>query len=282
MKTIKLFTIATLKGIGQIMLQENSITGLFFLAGILLGSIEMGVAVILATASGTATALLFKFDKNKVEQGIYGFSAALLGVALLLFFKSTPTIWLLVLVGGVLTSLLQHYFLKKNLPVFTFPFVLVTWVFILFIYNFYPHFKADISNNYLQDHLQYLFPLRGVGQVIFQSSWISGLLFLIGIAINSRITALFAIVASIVAGFFAWIIAVPFEPIAMGLLSYNAVLSSIAFVGLSRKKIVLNLLIVLFTVTISALMFNTNIIQLTFPFVLVSFIGKMNERKFQN
>ncbi len=115
MKTIKLFTIATLKGIGQIMLQENSITGLFFLAGILLGSIEMGVAVILATASGTATALLFKFDKNKVEQGIYGFSAALLGVALLLFFKSTPTIWLLVLVGGVLTSLLQHYFLKKKL-----------------------------------------------------------------------------------------------------------------------------------------------------------------------
>ena len=54
-----------LKGLGQIMLQENSVTGLLFLIGIFYGSIIMGLAALLATICGTVTAYLLKYDKPK-------------------------------------------------------------------------------------------------------------------------------------------------------------------------------------------------------------------------
>ncbi|HPB58408.1 MAG TPA: urea transporter, partial [Bacteroidales bacterium] len=77
-----------LKGLGQIMLQENSITGLLFLIGIFYGSPLMGLAALLAVICGTSTAYLLKYDKKEIHQGLYGFSAALVGVATLLFLKS--------------------------------------------------------------------------------------------------------------------------------------------------------------------------------------------------
>lgn len=59
------FTTQVLKGIGQIMLQENALTGLLFLIGITCGSIEMGLGALLATVSGTATAILLKYNKKR-------------------------------------------------------------------------------------------------------------------------------------------------------------------------------------------------------------------------
>nr|HPK05259.1 urea transporter [Bacteroidales bacterium] len=55
------------KGLGQIMLQENIITGLLFLAGIFYGSVFMGFAALLATICGTITAYLFGFDKTNTD-----------------------------------------------------------------------------------------------------------------------------------------------------------------------------------------------------------------------
>jgi hypothetical protein len=66
-----------LKGIGQIMLQENRWTGLLFLIGIFMGSWQCGVAVLLSTAAGTFTAMKLKYDKSQINAGLYGFSAAL-------------------------------------------------------------------------------------------------------------------------------------------------------------------------------------------------------------
>lgn len=74
------------RGIGQIMLQNSTWTGLFFLAGICCGSYLMGIAVILAVSAGNFTAILLKYNNDEVNNGLYGFSAALLGVALICFF----------------------------------------------------------------------------------------------------------------------------------------------------------------------------------------------------
>lgn len=76
-----------LKGLGQIMLQENSITGLLFLIGIFYGSPIMGFSALLATICGTSIAYLLKYDKTEINKGLYGFSAALVGVAVMLFLK---------------------------------------------------------------------------------------------------------------------------------------------------------------------------------------------------
>jgi urea transporter len=89
------FVRQVLRGLGQIMLQENALTGLLFLLGIFYGSVFMGLGALVATACGTMTAYLFHFDKAETEKGLYGFSAALVGVALTLFLKSILFCWIL-------------------------------------------------------------------------------------------------------------------------------------------------------------------------------------------
>lgn len=99
-----------LKGIGQIMLQENRWTGLLFLIGIFMGSWQCGVAVLISTAAGTFTAMTLKYDKSQINAGLYGFSAALVGVALAFLFDTTILIWILIILGGALAAVIQHFF----------------------------------------------------------------------------------------------------------------------------------------------------------------------------
>lgn len=98
-----------LKGIGQIMLQENRWTGLLFLIGIFMGSWQCGVAVLISTAAGTFTAMKLKYNQAEISAGLYGFSAALVGVALAFLFDATALIWILIILGGALAAVIQHF-----------------------------------------------------------------------------------------------------------------------------------------------------------------------------
>src|SRR5690606_23809000 len=105
-------------------------TGLFFLFGILLGSWQMGIGVLLAVATGSLTARLLNYDKEEIQSGLYGFSAALVGVAFICFYQPTPVVWIALVFGSALASVLQHLFIVKKIPAFTLPFILVTWLFL--------------------------------------------------------------------------------------------------------------------------------------------------------
>lgn len=121
-----------LKGLGQIMLQENPITGLLFLIGIFYGSFIMGAAALLATVCGTATAFLFKYKNSEIEKGLYGFNAALVGVATMLFLKPVLISWIIIIIGSLLATMLHHFFVKQKIAVFTLSFVLITWIILFF------------------------------------------------------------------------------------------------------------------------------------------------------
>jgi urea transporter len=53
-----------LRGIGQVMLQNNSYTGLFFLIGIFYHSIMFGMVVLLGTSISTSTAIFFGANRH--------------------------------------------------------------------------------------------------------------------------------------------------------------------------------------------------------------------------
>jgi urea transporter len=55
----------------------------------LYGKLAVGVAVLISTAAGTFTAMTLKYDKSQINAGLYGFSAALVGVALAFLFDTT-------------------------------------------------------------------------------------------------------------------------------------------------------------------------------------------------
>lgn len=271
-KKYLLFAQTILKGLGQIMLQENSITGFLFLIGIFWGSVNMGFAAILATTCGTLTAQLLKYDKTEIEKGLYGFSAALVGVALTLFFKPEFITWLFIIIGSALATIIQHFFIKRKIPAFTFPFVLVTWFFVFCIQYFYPELMAEtgISSSSVSDN--FTFAIKGFGQVIFQDKLLSGTLFFIAVLISSPIAALYGIAAGILSAIIAMQFSVPAESIGIGLFSYNAVLCAIVFAGEKLKDSIWVLIAVLFSTVISLFMFHYGLSRLTFPFVAASCI----------
>jgi urea transporter len=57
------------RGIGQVMLQNNAITGLIFLAGVFYASWLMGVGAIVSVLSGTISALALGYKEKECREG---------------------------------------------------------------------------------------------------------------------------------------------------------------------------------------------------------------------
>ena len=257
-----------LRGVGQIMLQENAITGLFFLAGLFYVSISMGLAALLATIIGTVTAYILKYNKEEIEKGLYGFNAALIGVAVLVFCKPTIISFVVIIIGSIISTFIFHFFLQRKIPVFTFPFVVITWLIVFIFHTFFvQHLNENIAlpNTPNINYLSLTF--KGFGQVIFQENMVASILFFVAVFISSPISALYGLAASFIAGVVAFSFSFSIQEINMGLLGYNAVLCAIVFAGNKLHNYLLAFVSILLALLISTLMFTYNITQLTFPFV---------------
>ncbi|MCO5232750.1 MAG: urea transporter [Chitinophagales bacterium] len=276
---MRIFFKIILRSIGQIMLQANAITGMLFLAGIFWGSVNMGIATLLSVCIATFTAKLFKWNEDEIQQGLYGFSPALVGVALVLFFKVTWILWLTIIIGAFLSAFIQHIFLIKKIPVYTLPFILVTW-WILYLSK-YTLLLEPVSSDTLvsSTHFGYA-TIRGYGQVIFQASIISGVLFFIGVCIHSPLSALYGLAGALLTVFFASYIGSPKDDIDMGLYSYNAVLCAIALTGNKISDGLIILITVLLSVLLVHWMTIYQIPVLTFPFVVATWLGLILKKIF--
>ncbi|MGL4583383.1 MAG: urea transporter, partial [Flavobacterium sp.] len=160
------------RGFGQIMLQANAITGMLFLAAIYYDSTEMAFAASLSNIVAILTAKLLRYDKREIENGLYGFNACLIGVALMFYFE--PSIWVYVsmILSSALSTVIMNWAIKRELPAYTFPFVIFTWIslFILSIPDLairsVPEHFVDIKE--LDD---FLIQGHAFGQVLFQGSF---------------------------------------------------------------------------------------------------------------
>lgn len=81
------FLLSVLRGVGQIMLQNNAATGLLFFLGLAINSSLMAGAALFGAVCGTGFAQLMKYPKAEIEQGLYGFNSALVAILPLLYFS---------------------------------------------------------------------------------------------------------------------------------------------------------------------------------------------------
>ena len=266
------------KDVGQVMLQENALTGLLLLVGIFYGSISMGLAALLATVCGSLTARALGFGNANLRKGLYGFSAALVGVAVMLFLRPSLVAWAIVIVGAALAAVLQHLFIKLKIPAFTLPFVLVTWL-ILFVCRTFCADLLAVPTPALANSWDSLADgFKGFGQVIFQPSLVSGLLFFLAVFISSPIAALYGLFGAIVSAMLAFAFAAPITDINLGIYGFNAVLCSLVFAGNRVRDGFWVLIAVLLSLAISLLMMRLQLTQLTFPFVLATWITLLLKR----
>ncbi len=290
MKEIKTTVETVLKGIGQIMLQDSAWTGLLFLIAISYDSMMMGFAALLSAIVGTATAKVLKFDINNIKAGLYGFNATLIGVGLIFLFESSLLIWTCVVIGSIVSTLLMEFSIRKKIPFFTFPFIVVTVIAILVIDHFSlaGHNKIEVVEEMLE--LQnFNVAAHAYSEVIFKGTIAAGLLFFVGVFVNNPTAALYGFVAALIAGAIAHFAHNSVKLIDDGMFSFNAVLCGIACSGLKPRDGVYVLLSVVIATYFDIFMMNNGWITLTFPFVLsMWFIVPLKklvghfEDKFQN
>lgn len=268
---------AVLKGLGQIMLQDNRWSGVFILAGLWLGGWHFGAAALLGAGTGTLMARFLRFRPADVQAGLYGFSAALVGVVLVFQFKATWFVWTLVVVGATVAAMLQQLFIRWRLPGFTFPFVLVAWVLIPLLRAFTEPSLSANAPLPTPNALELLsVGTNGYGQVIFQGHALSGVLFFLGVLVAAPRAALVGLLASFAGACAAWGMHLPLDLILAGLFGFNAVLTAIAFVDQAHRphSVVIAVVITLllhFALVVTGWLDPLGGV-LTFPFVVGSWL----------
>lgn len=266
-----------LKGISQILLQENHWTGLLFLLGMLIGHWSYAASALLATIVGTLFARIIKLDPLLIKKGIYGYNPALVGVTLTFLFDKTLIVWALVVgVGGILTVLIHHYFILKKISVFTFPYIIVAWVSYFFINQFellepstIQRMAVDASTIRYGD---YFAAIGGFGEVIFQENIVASLVIFLGVYISTPIAALYGLIASLLATLLSQVLGQSTELVYVGLFGFNAILTAIVFSGTEKENGFWVLIGAIITILINIFLVHYNLLKyvggtFTFPFV---------------
>src|SRR5688572_25144830 len=133
-----------LRGIAQVMFQDNPLTGALFLAAIGWGSYAAGaprvaIAGLLAVVVATLTAQWLRVEEAPLRSGLYGYNGVLVGLALATFLAPGALMWVYVVLGAAVSVVVMLGTAKAVEPwgsALTAPFVLTTWLLLLATYGF--------------------------------------------------------------------------------------------------------------------------------------------------
>ncbi|HNR98347.1 MAG TPA: urea transporter [Planctomycetota bacterium] len=271
-------TVVFLRGFGQIMLQPSALTGALFLAGICTNSWLLAAGALAGALAGVVTAMLCGFKPAEISQGIYGFNGALVGIALLVFHAPGALCWLLIAAGGALSTLIMRVMLRRAefLPPFTAPFILAAWAMLALAHS------AGIEAAALgrpPSHPGDVFAVfRGLGQVMFQESWIAGAVFSIGLLLHSRQAAAWGVIGSAVGLLAARGLGCPEALLDAGIFGFNGALAGIALGSAFRDNAMMPLAGAVLSAAITRGFQLAGIPALTAPFVLATWAAILADR----
>jgi urea transporter len=130
---------------------------------------------------------------------------------------------------------------------------------------------------------------NGIAEIFFQDNWVSGVIILLGIAVNSRISALMALTGSTVAVIVAMLFGAHDDAIRDGLFGYNAVLTAMALGGFFLVLTVPGFLYALFGAIVTTWVWAgiatylepSGMPAYTAPFVLVTWLMLIGQYRFK-
>lgn len=301
----------TLRGIGQVVFQNNPLSGAVILAAIFYNSWIYGTVCLLGAIVGTLTALGLKADKGQIKDGLFGFNGALIALALVAYTSqdfahgNIPNrhLWSYIVVSAAFTSVLVPAFGSLlgpyKVPGLTMPFVLSGWWFLGALLQFSsidvsaalkPTSPADFTGPRPEYSWGTWFYgiTNGIAEIFFQDNWISGVLILVGIALNTRIGAGMALLGSTLAVGVGVVYGAHDDAIRDGLFGYNAALTAVALGGLFLRLTLPGFLYTLLGIIVTARVWAsmgiflepTGMPVLTSAFVLVTWAMLLAARSF--
>lgn len=247
-----------LRGVGQVVFMNNPITGLAILLAVWIYSPWVGFAGTLGLVVSTVTGIVLGMDRGAIRAGLYGFNGVLVGLGLATFMAphwNGGIIGYIIAVSAfstVLMASLAKIFLGSwGVPPFTLPFNFATLIFLVAALQFKfghlaitPHAPAVLghsvhtalrstplsaSANDASGVLNAIF--RGIGQLFFADKLISGIIMIVGIAVCSRIAAIFALIGSIFGMLTALVVGADGVAVYHGLWGFNSFDACLAIGG---------------------------------------------------
>ncbi len=258
------------RGLGQVMFQNNAVSGLLMLVGIACNSWLLALLALLGNFVGTVTAFFSGYSKEDIEDGLYGFNGTLVGIAVGVFMEPGVASLLLLVAGSMLSTWIARVFAyQKLLPGFTAPFILAVWLLQALCRGWFPSLLSSsvMPEETAADWFR-AFSLN-IGQVMFQGGTVlSGLFFLAGILLNSRVHALYTVWGALLPLGMVWMVGSDYAAFNAGLLGYNAVLCAIALGDRSWAGAAWATLSVTLSVLLQVWGMNLGMTTLTAPFVV--------------
>jgi urea transporter len=243
----------SLRGIGQVVFQNNPLSGLIILLALFYNSAVYGTICILGVVVSTAMAMLLKTDRGLIRDGLFGFNGVLVALSLVAFTSAnfragavpSPHMTVYIVFAAAMTAVvfqaIATLFGPHKVAALTAPFVLTGWLFLFAVLKFATieagPLAKPVSPEQYDAAVTYVLPTwymgigNAIGQIFFQDNWITGYLIVIGIAVNSRISAGMALVGAAGAALVAAVFGGPEGAIRDGLFGYNAALTAIALGG---------------------------------------------------
>lgn len=285
--------LASLKGISQIVFIENAISGLIILIAITISSYTLGIIALLSSIIGTVIGKIGGAPANSIRTGLYAYNSVLTGMAITLFLTGSSR-WIIALIGAMIAAIfaatIKHFMNKLDIPIATFPFIILTWFLLLVSYQLK---TFHLSESLVPQSLAY-FELNiegdvnwvegffdGIGQVFFVDGIVTGVLLYIAVFWASWRLGLYALIGSALALLIAYGLGGEHSLITHGLYGYNAILTCMAVTFVFSTKsnrfriisgIVATCLTVPLTASITTLLLPYGLPALTLPYVLCTWL----------
>lgn len=238
---------ALLRGSGQVMFQQSAYTGILFLIGIFWGAYsanapQVAWGALLGLIASSFAGWIIGEHISDGQDGLWGFNGILVGCAFPTFLQPVPLMWVSLVCCACLTTWMRRGFnnvtAQFKINSLTFPFVFCTWVFLLSARVLTATPLADMDTPALIVHIGgeidwsfgafVIYWLKGISQVFLINNWVTGIFFLIGLAICNKWAAVYAAASSALALFVALLFAADPADVTAGLFGFSPVLTGIA------------------------------------------------------
>jgi urea transporter len=235
------FAIETLRGVGQVALQEKLATGTLITVALFSAGWKPGAFGLLGAATATATASALGAERGRIRDGLEGYCGTLIGIASVTYLGLHLSSFLVAIAGAIactiITASMSTTLGTWGLPALTGPFCVVGSVIAIAAPGFdrvwhggppasLPSAASGSTAMTFGHLVESLF--TNVSQVFLLDKWWAGLIMLVGLALASRGVLLAACAGSLVGTLTAWALGAPAALVTGGVYGYNAVLVMIA------------------------------------------------------
>jgi NAD-dependent protein deacetylase/lipoamidase len=130
--SIRVFALASARGMGQILFCESVAGGVLLLAGVVLAAPRAGVMSAVGCGVATLTARALSYPRPEWLRGLYGYAGALVGLFWAALFEPQLTGWLALVLAAMVsapaTRVAHRVLTPRDLPALALPALVPVWI----------------------------------------------------------------------------------------------------------------------------------------------------------